>query len=117
MATKTLYSFLDDDGSTITGTHVGTNSQNLLILEVKGRKDYIVKSPQELEEVFPYTFSVTINSQDIHYVGPPGSVSKGDFFLVPAGNSYCIARVKEVDTKNKNARAKLKGHKLLTEEI
>lgn len=117
MASKTLYSFVDDDGSTITGTHVGTNSQNLFILEVKGRDNYIVKDPKEVEEVLPYTFSVMINGQEIHYAGSPDTVHRGDFFLVPAGNSYCVARVKEVDTKNKNARAKLRGHKVLTEEI
>jgi hypothetical protein len=117
MANKTLYSFVDDAGVTVFGTHVGTNSQNLYILEVKGQDDYVVKNPKELEEVLPYTFSVVINGQEIHYIGSPDKVKKGDFFLVPAGNSFCIARVKEVDTKNKNARAKMKGHKVLTEEI
>lgn len=117
MANKTLYSFTDENGKTTFGTHVGTNSQNLFILEVKGRQDYVVKSPKELEEVLPYTFSVIINNQEVHYVGTPDKIKKGDFFLVPAGNSYCIARVKDVDTKNKGARAKMKGHRLITEEI
>lgn len=117
MANKTLYSFLDEDGNTVTGTHVGTDSRNRLILEVKGRDNYVVKESNEVEEVLPYTFSMAINGQEIHYVGTPSKVAKGDFFLVPAGNSFCIGRVKEVDTKNKNARAKLKGHKILTEEI
>ena len=117
MANKTLYSFVDDTGATVFGTHVGTNSQNLYILEVKGRDDYVVKDPKELEEVLPYTFSVNINGQEIHYIGSPDKGKKGDFLLVPAGNSFCIARVKEVDTKNKNARNKLKGRKILTEEI
>lgn len=117
MTKKTLYSFRDDNGDTVTGTHVGTNSQDLYILEVKGRDDYIVRDPREIEEVIPYTFSVNINGQEIHYRGEPKKVSVGDFFLVPAGNSFCVARVKEVDTKNRNARVELKGHKILTEEI
>lgn len=119
MSTKTLYSFKDDEGNTLFGTHVGTNSQNLLILEVKGRDDYVIKSPNELEEVLPYTFSVEIAGKEIHFIGTPDKVKKGDFLLqksAPNG-SFQIAQVKAVDTKNKGARSKFKGLKLVTEEV
>lgn len=117
MANKTLYTFVDNTGNAVFGIHVGTNSQNLYILEVEGRDDYLVVDPSLLEEVLPYTFSVVINGQEIHYIGTPGKVNKGDFLIIPTGNGHCIGRVKGVDTKNKGARAKLKGHKIVTESI
>jgi hypothetical protein len=118
MNTKTLYSFVDEKGQELFGTHVGTNSQNKYILEVKGYDTYFIKDPKELEEVLPYTFSVNIGGKEVHYQGKPDKISKGDYLMIATGNSVpCIGVVSAVDTKNKAARAKFTGVKLVTEKI
>lgn len=118
MNTKTLYSFVDEKGEQLFGTHVGTNSQNKYILEVKGHDSYFIKDPKELEEVLPYTFSVNIGGKEVHYQGKPDKISKGDYLMIATGNSVpCIGVVSAVDTKNKAARAKFTGVKLVTEKI
>lgn len=114
---KTLYSFMDESGDLAYGLHVGTNSQDLYILEVEGRGDYVVKDPREIEEVLPYTFSVKLNSREVHYIGEPGRVSKGDWLILDSKGSYNIAQVQSVDTKNKGAKSKFSGRRIITEEL
>jgi hypothetical protein len=117
MATKTLYSFTEN-GEELFGTHVGTNSQNMYILEVKGHDTYFIKDPKELEEVLPYTFSVKIDGREVHYQGQPDKIKKGDYLLISTGNNVpCIGVVTAVDTKNKTARSKFNGVKLVTEKV
>lgn len=112
---KTLYTFKDSEGNVTFGTHVGTNSQNLYILEVKGVDGYVVKDPEELEEVLPYTFSVKKNNRDYHYIGEPGKLSQGDWLILEEpSNSYLIVQVQAVNTKNKGAKKKFKGCKIVT---
>lgn len=114
---KTLYSFTDESGNTEFGIHVGTNSQNLFILEVRGVDGYVVKDPNELEEVLPYTFSVAVNGKETHYIGEPGRVNEGDWLIMDSGSSYSIAQVKAIDTKFKKAKEKFKGRRILTEPV
>lgn len=116
MATKTLYSFTVD-GKTAYGTHIGTNSQNQYLIEEKGTGTIHVFDKKDLEEVLPYTFSAKMGSSETHYVGTPGAVSKGDILLYTGSSSPQIAVVTGVDTKNKSARAKFKGAKIVTQEI
>ena len=117
MDMKTLYTFNNDEGEIVFGTHIGTNSENNFIIELKGTGAIVVKSPKELEEVLPYTFSVDIEGKEIHYIGEPGKVSKGDWLLQRVGKGHLVVQVKAVDTKNKAARSKFSGRKLVTEEI
>lgn len=117
MDTKTLYTFQNEDGKAVFGTHIGTNSENKFIIEVKGTGEIVVKDQKELEEVLPYTFSVEIDGKEIHYIGEPGRITKGDWLLQKVGKSYSVVQVKAVDTKNKSARAKFSGRRVLTEEI
>jgi hypothetical protein len=114
--TKTLYSFTVD-GKTAYGTHIGTNSQNQYLIEEKGTGTIHVFDKKDLEEVLPYTFSAKMGSSENHYVGTPGAVSKGDILLYTGSTSPQIAVVTGVDTKNKSARAKFKGAKIVTEAI
>lgn len=107
----------DENGEVLFGTHVGTNSSNQFLLEVKGQGNIVVKDPKELEEVLPYTFSVDVAGKEIHYQGKPGTLEKGDLLLIPGNGSFVIAQVKAVDTRNKGARANFKGRKLLTEKV
>jgi hypothetical protein len=117
--TKTLYSLTKPDGTTVYGTHVGTNSQNKLLIEVKGTNEIILADKSQLEEVVPYTFKVRINGRDQHFQGEPGKFKKGDV-LIYTGNGADrveIAMVTAVDTKHKAAGSTFKGIKVLTEEL
>jgi hypothetical protein len=114
--TKTLYSFTVD-GKTAYGTHIGTNSQNQYLIEEKGTGQIHVFEKSALEEVVPYTFSASISGKDTHYVGTPGALQKGDVLLYTGSNTPQVAVVTGVDTKNKSARAKFKGAKIVTEAL
>ena len=115
--TKTLYSFKKEDGSTAYGIHIGTNSSNNYLIEEKGTGDIHVLSLKDLEEVLPYTFSAVINGKETHYVCQPNAVKKGDFLLYINGTAAQIAVVTAVDTKNKTARSKFRGKRLVLDDI
>lgn len=115
-SSQNLYTYLED-GVQYYGIHVGTNTQGHYILELKGKGDYIVKKPSEVEEVVPYTFSLEVSGKEIHYKGELGKVNVGDLLVVKDGKNLSIVAVKAVDTKCKTARSKFKGYRLLTEEV
>ena len=114
--TKTLYSFTVDD-KVAYGTHIGTNSSNQYLIEEKGTGTIHVFDKKDLEEVLPYTFSAKMGTSENHYVGTPGAVSKDDILLYTGSSTPQIAVVTGVDTKNKSARSKFKGAKIVTEAI
>jgi hypothetical protein len=114
--TKTLYSFTVD-GTVAYGTHIGTNSSNQYLIEEKGTGKIHVFDKKDLEEVVPYTFSVSVSGKETHYVGTPGALKKNDILLYTGTNTPQVAVVTGVDTKNKTARSKFKGAKLVTEAI
>jgi hypothetical protein len=115
--TKTLYSFKKEDGTVAYGSHIGTNSSNNYLIEEKGTGDIHVLSPKDVEEVLPYTFSASINGKETHYVCQPDVVKKGDFLLYTTGTTPQIAVVTAVDTKNKSARSKFRGKRLVLEDL
>ena len=116
---KTLYSLTKEDGTVVYGTHVGTNSQNKLLIEVKGTNEIILADKSQLEEVIPYTFAVRMNGKNTHYQCEPGKFKKNDVLLFTGGgvDKFEVAMVTAVDTKNKGATTAFKGLKLVTEEI
>lgn len=113
---QTLYSFVVD-GETRYGTHIGTNSQNQYLIEEKTTGAIHVFGKDQLEEVVPYTFSATIAGKETHYVGTPDVLKKGDVLLATGFSTPQVAVVTGVDTKNKTAREKFKGAKVVTEAI
>lgn len=116
--TKTLYSFtIDGENRCRYGTHIGTNSQNQYLIEEKGTGAIHVFDKKDLEEVVPYTFSASINGKETHYIGTPDVLKKGDVLLHTGSTTPQVAVVTGVDTKNKGARAKFKGAKIVTEAI
>ena len=115
--TKTLYSFIRDDGTVSYGTHIGTNSQNQYLIEEKVTGAIHVLEKTNLEEVLPYTFSVSMDGADYHYVGKPDTLSVGDLLLNVEAKNPRVAVVTAIDTKNKTPRSKFKGRKLVTQEI
>lgn len=114
---KTLYSFVDENGTTQYGVHVGTDSSNRYLIEVKGTNNIVVKDKKELEEVLPYTFSTIINGKETHFQITPGTVEKGDVLLYTGLTPPVVVSVKAVDTKSKEARSKFNGAKLVTEKL
>lgn len=114
---KTLYSFPKEDGTVGYGNHIGTNSQNQYLVEEKTTGAILVFDKDKLEEVLPYTFSAKIGNAEIHYQGKPDTVKVGDILLYTGSNTPQIAVVTGVDTKNKGARAKFSGAKIVTEAI
>jgi hypothetical protein len=116
--TKTLYSFtIDGETRCRYGTHIGTNSQNQYLIEEKGTGAIHVLDKSALEEVVPYTFSASINGNETHYIGTPDVLKKGDVLLYTGSTTPQVAVVTGVDTKNKGARSKFKGAKIVTETI
>jgi hypothetical protein len=114
---KTLYSFKKEDGTVAYGSHIGTNSSNQYIIEEKGTGNIHAFDPKNLEEVLPYTFSATFNGKETHYVCQPDAVKKGDYLLYTNGTTPQIAVVTAVDTKNKTARSKFRGKRLVLEDL
>lgn len=117
--TKTLYSYTKEDGTTVYGTHVGTNSQNMYLIEVKGSNEIILVNKADLEEVIPYTISVRMNGKNSHYQAEPGKFKKNDVLLYTGAgvDKFEVAMVTAIDTKSKSAITTFKGLKLVTEEI
>ena len=117
METKTLYSFTDDKDTTVFGTHIGTNSSNQYIIEIKGGGGIVIKDQKELEEVLPYTFSAIMNGKETHFQTEPGVVNKGDVLRYTGTQVPVVVSVKDIDTKSREARSKFNGVKLVTEKI
>lgn len=112
---KLLYSFTKNDGTVAYGNHIGTNSQNLYLIEEKVTGVIHILDKKDLEEVLPYTFSAKINNSETHYVGTPDALKVGDILLCTSTSSPQVAVVTGVDTKNKSARNKFQGVKVITE--
>ena len=119
MTTETplLYQFKTEDDSTAYGTHIGTNSKNLWLMEEKGSGRVLTIDPKDAEEVLPYTFSVKMRGNTTHYIGEEGVVTNGDVLLYTGGDYPEIATVTAVNTKNKSARAKFTGRRVITEQL
>ena len=115
---KTLYSFTKADGTVGYGSYLATNSSNQFVIEEKGTGAILTFDKDQLEEVLPYTYAVKFGNSEVHYVGKPGCVEKGDIVLSNSGDSnFAVGRVVAVDTKSKSARAKFTGVKLITAPI
>jgi hypothetical protein len=107
-----LYQFKTEDGTIAYGTHIGTNSQSLWVMEEKGSGRVITIDPKAAEEVLPYTFSVKMRGNNTHFIGEEGMVNKDDVLLYTGGDYPEIAVVTAVGTKNKAAKAEFKGCRL-----
>jgi hypothetical protein len=115
---KTLYSFTKADGTVGYGSYLATNSSNQFVIEEKGTGAILTFDKDQLEEVLPYTYAVKFGNNEVHYVGKPGCVKKGDIVLSNSGDSnFAVGRVVAVDTKSKGAEAKFAGVKLITAPI
>lgn len=108
-----------DDLKPVFAHYRGTDSGGNWLMERIGDGGGIVIVPKEkCEEVLPYTFSVRMNGREQHFQGEAGKVKKGDILLYTAGgaDNFAFAVVKNVDTKNKGAKA-WEGVRLKTEPL
>lgn len=119
MAKDAIYKLNLDPDRTIFANYRGTDSAgNWLMERIGDGGGILVVAKEKCEEVLPYTFSVRMNGREQHFVGEAGKLKKGDILLYTAGgvDNFAFAVVKNVDTKNKTARA-WEGVRVITEAI
>ncbi len=120
-STPTLYSFVDG-GVTKYGHHIGTNSSNKLLIEEKGTGQIHVLDKTDLEEVLPFTFSVTYvdtvpASVPTEFIGEPDKFKKGELLIFKSRSKMHFCTVKEIDTKSRTATATFKGYRVPVDVI
>ena len=100
------------------GMVIATDSKGMKIFELKAGGIKVVKA-EDIEEVFPFTFSVTFDKkQDYHFQGKEEDVKVGDL-LVYLGENFNIGicQVTAVDTKSRSATKTFNGYKLEAAKI
>lgn len=114
---QNLYQFKTATGATVYGSYLATNQNGQWVMEEKGNGQLHTVNKNDAEEVLPYTFSVKMRGNTTHFVGTPDQVCVGDVLMYTGGDYPEIAVVSAVNTKNKNARAKFTGRRLVTEAL
>lgn len=115
---QALYQFkLSGSQESLYGHHIGTNQQNMWVMEEKGTGKIHVIAKEDAEEVLPYTFTVKMRGNTTSFIGTPDAVKTGEVLLYTGGDYPEIATVTAVNTKNKSARSKFVGVKLVTTEL
>jgi hypothetical protein len=112
-----LYQFKNAEGTVIYGTYLATNQLGQWVMEEKGNGALHTVDQKETEEVLPYTFSVKVKGTVKHYIGSPNQLSVGDTLICVMGDYPELAVVTALNTKNKEARAKFSGRKIVTEAL
>lgn len=113
--TQSLYQFkLPGSQESLYGHHIGTNQQNMWVMEEKGTGKIHVIPKESAEEVLPYTFTVKMRGNSTSFIGAPDDVKVGDTLMYTGGDYPELAVVTAVNTKNKSARSKFVGVKLVT---
>lgn len=120
-STPTLYSFVEA-GVTKYGHHIGTNSSNKFLIEEKGTGQIHVLDKTDLEEVLPFTFSVTYvdtvpASVPTEFIGEPDKFKKGELLIFKTRSKMHFCTVKDVDTKSRSATATFKGYRVPVDVI
>jgi len=102
------------------GYKLAMNSENKLVMEIKGTGNIVVVSPDDVKEIMPYTISVTSFSGDAQrsYTIENGKVAVNDIVLhMPKGSKTMgLGVVTAIDTKVKGA-AQFTGSRLVSELI
>lgn len=108
--TKQLFRIKDTEDF---GMVIATDSKGMKIFELKAGGIRVVKA-EDIEEVFPFTFSITFGKdQEYHFLGKEDEVKVGDLLVYLGGNfNIGICRVTAVDTKSRSATKTFDGYKL-----
>lgn len=94
------------------GAVIATDSKGMKIFELKAGGIKVVKA-EDIEEVFPFTFSVTFGKeQEYHFLGKEDEVKVGDLLVYGGNFGISICRVTAVDTKSRTATKTFSGYKL-----
>lgn len=95
------------------GEVIATDSKGMKIFELKTGGIRVVK-PEDIEEVIPFTFSVSFGKeQEYHFQGKEDDVKVGDLLVYLGGNfNIGICKVTAVDTKSRSASKTFDGYKL-----
>lgn len=99
------------------GTYLATNSQNKIVLEMKGSGVPELFDPTDIEVVTPYTYHVQFNGagKEYAYLGHEGELVAGDLLLKTDGtHGISIAKVTRVNTKSEYADKFFDGVKIAT---
>lgn len=99
------------------GTYLATNSQNKIVLEMKGTGVPELFDASDIEVVTPYTYNVQFNGagKAYAYLGHEGEVEVGDLLLKTDGtHGISIAKVVAVNTKSEHADKFFDGVKIAT---
>lgn len=88
-------------------TRIGTNSENLAVVEEKATGKIFAVDPKELDKVLPYTVSVKFmtSSTIYHYLTQKNQVKEGDLLFGKDASHF--AQVIKIDSKNENATTQL----------
>lgn len=98
------------------GNVIATDSQGNKVFEIRGGGGIQVVKSEQIEEVFPFTFSVKfVNGNDVsyHFTGIEGQFKVGDLLIYDKGNSnigLCV--VTALDTKSRSATKNFSGYRL-----
>ena len=105
---------------TFYGYKLAMNSENKLVMELKGTGDVVVVAQDDVKEIMPYTITVTSFSGDAarSYTIESGKVAVNDLVLhQPKGSkTFGLGVVSAIDTKVKGA-AQFTGSRLVSEII
>jgi hypothetical protein len=90
---------------TIYGHKLATNSQGQWVMETKGSGDVLAVDKSLVQEVLPYTISVSYGKTDKNYayLAEAGQYKVGDVFVIDAPYGRAIVNVVAVDTKSPQA--------------
>lgn len=98
------------------GNVIATDSQGNKVFEIRGGGGIQVVKPEQIEEVFPFTFSVKFvygNDVSYHFTGIEDQFKVGDLLIYDKGNfniSLCV--VTALDTKSRSATKNFSGYRL-----
>ena len=100
------------------GMVIATDSKGMKVFELKAGGIKVVKA-EDVEEVFPFTFSVSFGKeQEYHFQGKEDDFKVGDLLVYLGGGfNIGICRVTAVDTKSRSATKTFDGYKLEATKI
>lgn len=108
--TKQLFKIKDTEEF---GEVIATDSKGMKVFELKTGGIKVVKA-EDIEEVFPFTFSVSFGKeQEYHFQGKEDDFKIGDLLVYLGVNfNIGICQVTAVDTKSRSATKTFSGYKL-----
>ncbi len=106
------------------GNVIATDSQGNKVFEIRGGGGIQVVKAEQIEEVFPFTFSVVFvgnnnnNGTHYHFLGKEGDFTVGELLIYENGvNNIGICKVCALDTKSRSATKPFSGYRLDAQKV